>query len=298
MSVLECRIAIRLEAGSSIEEILAEREDPRWMVIENTDLGRAWLTGFFEDREAAEAAWRVLAPLVKSQLEDAEPVLTRVADQDWKESYKAHFRAWHCGRIHWVPVWERDAYELPEGDVAVWLDPGMAFGTGNHETTRLCLERLTRISSELEAAGRPPSSVGMIDAGCGSGILAISAAALGFDPILAFDLDPEAVRVSRENAALNGLADRVVFEQADLRAGLHGRKARVVMANIQADVLMAGRDLLLGALDRGGELVLSGILGCELHEVRDCFDAFGPGFVSDSRSMEEWSDLLITRRDG
>lgn len=297
MSVFECRIAIRLEAESSIEEILAEREDPQWMVIEDTVLGRAWLTGFFEDSEAAEAAWRVLAPLVKSQLEEAEPVVTRVADQDWKESYKVHFRAWHCGRIHWVPIWERDVYELPEGDVAVWLDPGMAFGTGNHETTRLCLKRLTEIASELEAAGRVPSSVGVIDAGCGSGILAISAAALGFAPIRAFDLDPEAARVSRENAALNGLADRVVVEQADLAAGLRGRTAWVVLANIQADVLMAGRDLLLGALDRGGKLVLSGILGHELDEVRKCFDAFGPDFESDSRSMEEWSDLLVTRRD-
>ncbi len=77
MSVHECRIAIRPEAIPSVEEILAEREDQRWMVIEDSDVGRAWLTGFFESSEAAALAWRMLAPLVESQLEEARPVVTR-----------------------------------------------------------------------------------------------------------------------------------------------------------------------------------------------------------------------------
>jgi ribosomal protein L11 methyltransferase len=294
MSVHQCRIEIRQERVPSFEEILAEWEDSRWMVIEELATGRAWLTGYFEDHEAATTAWTMLAPQIESQTGELNPVHSRVEDQDWKESYKTHFKAWHCGRVHWVPVWERDAYELPEGDVVVWLDPGMAFGTGNHDTTRLCLERLNRIASEMEAAGETLASVGVIDAGCGSGILAISAAALGFDPILGFDLDPEAVRVSRENAALNGSSDRIVFEQADLETGLRGRTSGVVVANIQADVLMAGRDPLLGALERGGQLILSGILTSELGEVRSSFCAFASDSKTESRSMGEWSDLLIT----
>lgn len=294
MSVHQCRIELRLERVSSVEEILAEWGDSRWMVIEKLATSRAWLTGFFEDHEAASTAWRMLAPEVESQVEELKPIHSQVEDQDWKESYKTHFKAWHCGRVHWVPVWERDAYELPEGDVVVWLDPGMAFGTGNHDTTRLCLERLTRIASEMEATGETPGSVGVIDAGCGSGILAISAAALGFKPILGFDLDPEAVRVSRENAALNGSSDRIVFEQADLEAGLRGRTARVVVANIQADVLMAGRDPLLGALGRGGKLILSGILTSELSEVRSSFCSSASDSETRSRTMGEWSDLLIS----
>jgi ribosomal protein L11 methyltransferase len=268
------------------------------MVMEELATGRAWVTGFFEDHEAATTAWTMLAPQVESQAGELKPVHSRVENQDWKESYKEHFRAWHCGRVHWVPVWERGAYELPEGDVVVWLDPGMAFGTGNHDTTRLCLERLTEIASDLEAAGETPTSIGVIDAGCGSGILAISGAALGFEPILGFDLDPEAIRVSRENAALNGSSDRIVFEQADLEAGLRGRTARVVMANIQADVLMAGRGPLLGALGRGGKLIMSGILTSELSEFRSSFRPVAPDSKTDSRSRGEWSDLQITLPGG
>jgi ribosomal protein L11 methyltransferase len=295
MPVHEYRVRIPLKDVVSIEDILVEREDSRWMVVEQPIVGSAWLTGLFENRDEAAVAWMALAPLVVSYLEGMEPIVTEMADEDWKESYKAHFKAWHCGRVHWVPVWERETYELPEGDVAVWLDPGMAFGTGNHETTRLCLVRLTEIASNLAAAGEDPSSIGVIDAGCGSGILAISAAVLGCEPILGFDLDPEAIRVSRENAAINGCVDRIVLERADLKAGLHGTKARVVLANIQADILMEGRDHLLGALDSDGRLVMSGILNCELDEVKTYFLSSASAKNSESRSMGEWSDLIITR---
>ena len=100
-----------------------------------------------------------------------EAVLRSLPDQDWKDSYKAHFKASRFGRLHWVPEWERKSYSLPPGDVVLWLDPGLAFGTGNHETTRLCCERLV---SHAEAAARPGArpveSVRVIDAGCGSGI--------------------------------------------------------------------------------------------------------------------------------
>jgi ribosomal protein L11 methyltransferase len=169
----------------------------------------------------------------------------------------------------------------------------MAFGTGNHETTRLCLERLTGIASGLEAAGRTPSSVGVIDAGCGSGILAISAAALGFDPILAFDLDPEAVRASRENAAINGLEDRLELLVGGFESGLKERRADVVLANIQSDVLMRFSTQLIQAVKSGGVLVLSGILGSELEEVRAAFRSALPEAPIESSTLGEWADLLV-----
>src|SRR5262249_19203508 len=133
------------------------------------------------------------------------PVERTLADADWRESYKAHFKPWQFGRLHWVPVWERETFKLPPGGAVLWLDPGLAFGTGNHETTRLCVERLVALAEERGTAGR------VIDAGCGSGILALSAALLGYRDVVGFDNDPEAVRVSEENAALNGLAGRVGF---------------------------------------------------------------------------------------
>ena len=138
----------------------------------------------------------------------------------------------------------------------------------NHETTRLCLERLTEITRDLAAAGEALSSGGVIDVGCGSGILAVTAVALGFEPVVGFDTDREAVRVSRENAAINGFAERIVFGRSDLKSGLIGRTAWVILANIQADISMAGRDFLLDALDSDGRLILGGISTCELDEVR------------------------------
>src|SRR4030095_8213160 len=103
-----------------------------------------------------------------------EPSHRTLGDVDWRDSYKEHFHAWRFGRLHWVPVWERDKHIVPPGDAVLWLDPGLAFGTGNHQTTRLCVERLVTLAEERGTGGV------VIDAGCGSGILALSAALLGF----------------------------------------------------------------------------------------------------------------------
>ena len=196
-----------------------------------------------------------------------------MAEGDWRDSYKAHFHAWTFGRLHWVPIWERAAFRLPAGHAVLWLDPGMAFGTGNHETTRLCCERLVA----RVAAGGPPSRV--VDAGCGSGILALSAALLGCAEVVAFDNDPEAVRISRENAALNGLDGRVRFSVEDLAGGLAGRPADLLLANIQADVLMRHARELVAAVAPGGALILSGILAAEGAAVQAAFAAAAPGLV-------------------
>jgi ribosomal protein L11 methyltransferase len=215
------------------------------------------------------------------------PEVRALADDAWRDSYQAHFKPWRCGRMHWVPLWERETYALPEGDVAIWLDPGMAFGTGNHETTRLCCERLVAFANERGTGAR------VIDAGCGSGILALSAARLGFRDVRGFDNDPEAVAVSRENAAINGLGDIVEFTVDDLESGLAGREAELVMANIQADVLMRFAARLVGAVAPGGVLVLSGILAGEIEAVRVAFAADAPGFSQESRSLGEWADLRL-----
>src|SRR5690606_7688838 len=185
-------------------------------------------------REDADEQWREVALALRASGISplGAPVHRMLADMDWRDSYKAHFRAWQFGRLHWVPIWERTTYALPPGDLVLWLDPGLAFGTGNHETTRLCVERLVTLTEEHGADGR------LVDAGCGSGILALSAALLGYRDIVAFDNDPEAVRVSGENAALNGLEGRVRFFVGDLTSGLKDASAEIVLANIQADVLI------------------------------------------------------------
>jgi ribosomal protein L11 methyltransferase len=284
MALAEIKAEIPGGAAEAVDDVLLELGEGGWSLLEDAVARRAWIVGIFPDEDAARARWADLRPrLPVAPL--AEPVLRPLAESDWRDSYRAHFQAWRFGRLHWVPVWERASFSLPAGDAVLWLDPGMAFGTGNHETTRLCIERLVGL--------KPGTRV--IDAGCGSGILALSALRLGYGEVTGFDLDPEAVRVSLENAALNDLAGRARFFAADLAAGLAGPPADVVLANIQADVLMRHARELVGAVAPGGALILSGILAGEGETVRAIFAAAAPGWKIDTRSLGEWCDVALGR---
>jgi ribosomal protein L11 methyltransferase len=289
MAVFEFKVEVTPGAVPAIEELLGEQEEQHLMVLEDKPSGRAWLTGYFESREGALAGGRNFAKFLDAEWFATEPTINELADKDWKESYKEHFKAWQFGRLHWVPVWEREKFRLPEGEEVLWLDPGMAFGTGNHETTRLVVERLVKVAAEKGVGGS------VIDAGCGSGILALSAVKLGYGRVSAFDNDPLAVDVSGENGELNGLAGRVDFYVGDLVSGLAGRQADLLLANIQADVLIRFAPELVGAVAPGGVMVLSGILATESAQVRDAFAALVPNWGADARVMGEWSDLVLRR---
>ncbi len=280
----EIRIEFPAAAAAEVEAALLEAGASAWCLWEDLAAHRAWAIGVFPGRAQARSAWEEL----KSHVPVAprgRPAVRALEDRDWRDSYRDHFRAWRFGRLHWVPAWERKGFRLPPGDSVLWLDPGMAFGTGNHETTRLCVERL---------AGLAPVPRG-IDAGCGAGILALSAALLGCGRISGFDCDPEAVRVSGENAAANGLAGRVEFRRADLPSGLAGRRAELVLANIQADVLRRHARALVRAVAPGGALVLSGILAAEIAGARAAFAVAAPGWKAASRRLGDWCDLQLTR---
>jgi ribosomal protein L11 methyltransferase len=288
----ELKVEIPSAAVGQIEDLLLELGDVRWSLLEDAIAGRAWIVGMFENEASWLEDWSRLEPLLPvSAL--AAPVSRSLGARDWAESYKEHFHPWQFGSLYWVPAWERGRFEVPPGHSVLWLDPGMAFGTGNHETTRLCVERLVALAETRTSAEKETSKV--LDAGCGSGILSLSAALLGFGDVAGFDNDPEAVRVSRENASLNGLGGRVRFSVADLAAGLAGGGAEVVLANIQADVLMAASRELAAAVAPGGSLVLSGILAQERVAVRKVFESAAPGWAADSRVLGEWSDILLTR---
>jgi ribosomal protein L11 methyltransferase len=289
----EIKVEISPDAAPLVEEVLLELGDGRWSLLEDVIARRAWILGIFEDETAARERWRELKPLLPDAV-PGEPDVRTLERRDWADSYKEHFHAWQFGRLHWVPAWERGKFQAPPGEAVLWLDPGLAFGTGNHETTRLCVERLVAIgAAKGNAIG---SRLKVLDAGCGSGILALSAALLDFGEVAGFDNDPEAVRVSRENAALNGLANRVNFSVANLEEGLSGGRSDVVLANIQADVLIRGARELTAAVSPGGSLVLSGILAAERDAVAAAFGVAAPGWTADSRILGEWSDLMLTRR--
>ena len=166
VSLVEIKVEIAVAAVDETADLLFELGIAAWSIVEDAIDGRAWLVGIFPDPVQCQARWAELEPLVRPALR-APPEARELADADWKDSYKVHFRAWKFGRLNWVPVWERDKFQLPAGEEVLWLDPGMAFGTGNHETTRLVVERLAEFAARTDRRGT------VIDAGCGSGILAL-----------------------------------------------------------------------------------------------------------------------------
>ncbi|MEO7345789.1 MAG: 50S ribosomal protein L11 methyltransferase [Opitutaceae bacterium] len=291
MDLFEIKTEIAPARADEADEVLFELGVEGWSVLEDAVARRAWVVGIFRGEAEAHRRWAELEPrLIAAEVPLRSAAAIRaLPEADWRDSYKAHFKAWQFGRLHWVPVWERATFSLPPGDAVLWLDPGLAFGTGNHETTRLCVERLVALAEEHGVEKN------VIDAGCGSGILALSAVLLGYRDVAGFDNDPEAVRVSEENAALNGLGGRVKFLVGDLASGLAGRQADIVLANIQADVLTRFARELVHAVAPGGTLVLSGILAGENADLRLAFEDIVPQWSVNARTMGEWSDVVLKR---
>jgi len=211
----------------------------------------------------------------------AEIEVGSIPDEDWKLSYRRHFKTERIGsRLVVHPPWE----PMPEAGVVVTLDPGLAFGTGKHETTRACLEYI----DELAAEGGS-----FLDMGSGSGILSIAAAKLGFSPVAGFDVDPEAVQASAENAALNG----VKVEYFRHALGGSGQKPLgtgydLVAANILAPLLIRYADEIAPAV--GIRLIVSGILDSLYPDVLAAYAARGFREVS-RRTLGEWTTGLLER---
>jgi ribosomal protein L11 methyltransferase len=290
--VFEARVEVPVSRVAELEDWLAENEVSEWMITEDLPSRRAWLVAYGPVREDVEKGWLQLCGIIDETFLLGAVGIREIENADWQESYKAHFKASQFGRLHWVPVWERDGFSIPEGDEVVWLDPGLAFGTGNHETTRLCCERLVTFAHERT---NELATAHVIDAGCGSGILAISAAKLGFTNVSGFDNDPDAVGISVENAQLNACAEMVEFFTGDLISGLENRRADLLMANILANVLIEFASQLTAAVAPGGLLVLSGILADEVEKVRNAFAAAAPGWSIESRTLGEWADHALQK---
>jgi ribosomal protein L11 methyltransferase len=181
-----------------------------------------------------------------------------VADRVWEREWLKDFHAMRFGRRLWI-VPHHEAPPADPAAVIVRLDPGLAFGTGTHPSTALCL-------TWLDARLAPGSRV--IDYGCGSGVLAVAAAQLGAADVHAFDIDPQALVATRDNSAANEVGARVrVHEQADTLPA----EVDVVVANILAGTLIELAPRLCGLLALGGQLILAGILKQQVHEVRAGF---------------------------
>jgi ribosomal protein L11 methyltransferase len=216
--------------------------------------------------------------------------------RDWVEAWKRHLKPLDiAGRLLVKPTWSRRAPR--PGQAVVLLDPGLSFGTGRHPTTAFCLEQVVRLAPARNG-GPPGKPRSLLDIGTGSGILAIAAARLGYAPVEAFDFDPEAVRVARANAALNGVATRLKPARRDLRRlpRTPGRCFDVVCANLLADLLLAERERITARVAPGGTLVLAGILATEFDQVRAAYAANGWRVMAQN-TVKEWCSGAFRRRE-
>jgi ribosomal protein L11 methyltransferase len=251
--VAEERSADLFELGASGVE-LRDGEGTPMPGVARPAPGRATVVAWFAAREDAQAA-----------KEDHGGELHELPDADWGEEWKKGLDAFSVGRVWVRPTWIRR--QAPAGAVEVILDPGMAFGTGTHPTTSLCV-------------------------GTGSGLLAIAARKLGAGRVAAIDNDPIAVRVARENAEANGVA----LELSEAPVEAIGGPFDLVVANILANTLVELAPALTAVLAPGGVLLLSGILGPQEAEVRAAYLAQGLArFPGGDRRDGEWSLLALVR---
>jgi ribosomal protein L11 methyltransferase len=207
--------------------------------------------------------------------------VAKVKKEDWAESWKRHFKAIEIGRELLIkPSWIKR--KPKKGQHVVTLDPGLSFGTGNHATTSFCLEQLV----VLRDAGRRQS---LLDVGCGSGILAIAGSMLGYAPVQAFDFDPEAVRMAKINAAVNGVEAAVRPTRKDLTQlpAKGTTKFDVICANLLYDLLLTDGRKLVHRLKPGGRLVLAGILITQFPKVLEQFEQWGLDLEA-CRLEKEW----------
>ena len=314
-SWLEVSLLVDGELAEAVAEVLA-RFAPGGVAVESTGV-----TAAMDDSEGrAVGPLRVAAYLEvdgeleerRRRLEEALWYLGRiqplpeasfrvVEEADWAEAWKEHYHPIPVGhRLEIVPAW----LENPEpGRIPLRIDPGMAFGTGTHPTTQLCLEFIEayftppRPSPSREQRWRRGKDV--IDIGCGSGILAIAALKLGAGQALGVDIDPEAVRASRENATLNGVEGSLELGLGSLnevRGGAFAfKKAGLVLANILALVLAKLLDEGLGELvEPEGWLVLSGILEEQSTQVEEALARNGLKLIQKSQ-MGDWVALAAVR---
>lgn len=208
--------------------------------------------------------------------------------EDWAHSWKRHFHAMEFGPSLLIkPSWSR---RVPRrGQAVVVLDPGLSFGTGQHPTTAFCL----RQASALRRAGTRQS---FLDIGTGSGILAITAAKLGYAPVEAFDHDPAAVKVAQANARQNGVLSKVRMTCRDLsRLSRAGRRFDVVCANLTADVLLREKERILSRLRVAGRLVVAGVLDSQFGRLCSAYAASGLTLVA-SETKGTWRSGTFARR--
>ncbi len=265
---------------ADMEDILNKKNEYDWDYIEDelkTSTDREpTVSAYFEDtpenRELIQQLKIAVMMLKSKEMEGvfgwdanlgrlyAEDII--VDDEDWKDKWKENFKPTKItDRLVVKPTWE--AYEAVEDELVLQIDPGMAFGTGTHETTSLCLKLMEQYlgvdSAANEGTQKQVAEKKVLDVGCGSGILSIGAALLGCREVLGIEIDEDAVRVAQENVDLNEVQECVKIAHGDLTKGVDF-KADVIVANLMADLVMMLAESAGAHLEKGGVFISSGIL--------------------------------------
>lgn len=293
---------VLMDAGSSgtmIEDkndvALNQRPEGQWDIIDEAIARRIGddvkVTGYYEvDEKLRDRLLFIEGELDRLRTLDLgmdlgklETLRHSVAEEDWTESWKQAFKPFRLG-AHMVvkPSWE--AFDALPGDHIIEIDPGMAFGTGTHETTGMCVEL-------VEKYVRPGDHV--IDIGTGTGILAIAAAHMGAKSVLATDLDAVAVRVAAENVAANGFAGVIETRCGDLLDAVDA-VGDVVIANIIADVIIGLAAPVRAHIREGGLFICSGIAVNRLQDVQAALDAAGYQTL-DVLTRGEWAAIAARK---
>ena len=265
--------ALLWDAGATGLEI-RDREAPPMPGVRGPAPGEAIVVAWFEGREPAEAA---LAE-VREWVPAARGAFEVAPETDWSTAWRSRIRSTRVGRLWVGPPWET----APEGTVALTIEPKMAFGTGDHPTTALCLAAV-----EAFCAAHPGASV--LDVGTGTGVLGLMARKLGAGRVVGVDNDPISVTLARENAALNGIAG---VELTDASLDRVEGRFDLVVANILANTLVEfAPELVRHTRDR---LVLAGVLVHQEDEVREAFERASAVFAGGDRSGD-WVRLDFRR---
>lgn len=287
-SLWKISVPISAEAEDAIAEVFNEVFGQPGSVYHDFELGTYTASVYL----AGEKDWNLTVRRALSEglervrdaglsLPDDAPRAERVPREDWAESWKRHFKPIAIGTALLVkPGWIKRRPR--KGQAVVILDPGLSFGTGQHPTTRFCLQQLV-------AARKAKAKGTFLDVGTGSGILAIAAAKLGYAVVEAFDFDPESVRVAKVNATRNRVAHKLQLTRGDLtKLPVRSRRRYdVVCANLIYDLLLAERTRILNRLQPDGTLVLAGILKTQFAEVRRAYEGAGLELVA-TREENEW----------
>ncbi len=268
-----------------------EETSPRWDYVDDSlmalkDAETRVIVYLPKNSQGSEmlSAVRAMAAQLKAQDEEKRMGRLEIScgsllEEDWENNWKQYYKPIRVGEhLVVVPCWE--SWEEKPGDILLKLDPGMAFGTGAHATTRLCMEL-------LEQSVRPGCT--MLDVGCGSGILAVCGVLLGAKSAVGVDIDQLAAKIAGENAALNGVSDRTRFVQGDLTDQISGQYD-VICANIVADVIIRLCPLIPQFLRPDGTFLASGIIDERSVEVEKAIRASGLAIV-DRREEGGWVAL-------